>query len=255
MKATDAHIGLQDPSTEIRNQLRPNLPDLLVVVLVWLECIKVQLRDFGLRETRCSLEPVPGLNRVDARDDGNCDSRRANLLDPLNEHIDVVEHLCEDKVHARVDLLLEELHLTSALFGWQELVLRETSDGDVEVITVLFTNVADQVDTMSKPTIDGLPFVLALWWVTAKGEDISAAELFSVLTEGSVGNFSRGSHETGMGEESRTHPESNVDLLLRHVRAREVHACLDADQALACLHQLGGKVGRPSTSVPALSFV
>lgn len=191
MKAANSHVRLQDPPTEFRDQLRPDLPDLLVVILVWLERVQVRLWDFRLRETRRPVEPIPRLDRVNARDDGNSDPRRADLLDPLDEHVDVVEHLCKNEVHARVDFLLEELHLTSTFFGRQELVLRETCDGNVEVVAVLFTDMADEVDTVGETTFDNFPFVLSLWWISTKGKDVTAAELFRVLEEVGVGNFSR----------------------------------------------------------------
>ena len=48
-----------------------------------------------------------------------------------------------------------------------------------------------------------------------------------------------------------THPQGYIHLLLRHVRARQVHACLNADEALAGLDHLRRKIGRPSPRIPS----
>ena len=50
-----------------------------------------------------------------------------------------------------------------------------------------------------------------------------------------------------------THPQRSVDFLLGHPRASQVHTCLDADQLLASLDELGRELRCSSTCVPVQS--
>lgn len=52
--------------------------------------------------------------------------------------------------------------------------------GDIEVVAVLGADVADEIDTIGKTTLNGFPF-LADRWVTAESKDVPAAMLFGFL--------------------------------------------------------------------------
>ena len=53
----------------------------------------------------------------------------------------------------------------------------------------------------------------------------------------------------------KTYTKRNVDLLLWHVGASEVHTRLNADQALACLDHLTREVGGSPTSIPVAILI
>ncbi len=130
------------------------------------------LGDDYLCETGGPLETVPSLDRRDTGNDGDGDSSGSHRVDPVDEDLDIVEHLGEDEVHARVDLVLEELHLPVAFVFGQELMLREPRDGDVKVISVFTTNVSNKIDTVDETAFDCLPLIFARGWVASKGKDV-----------------------------------------------------------------------------------
>ena len=162
MQPADADVRVEDLAAHICDQLGPDLTDFLVVVLHGLERIKEELRNRDLRKTRRALEAIPGLDGSYSRDDGDRDARGADSLHPVNEKIDVVKHLRENKADASIDLLLEPLHLILELFLGKCHVLWEAGDRDVEVVVVLAADVFDEVNAVHEAAVDGLPLVLSL---------------------------------------------------------------------------------------------
>lgn len=123
-------------------------------------------------------------------------------------------------------------------------MLWESSDSDVEVITIFLPNVLDKVDSMYKTSLDCFPFVLALGRVTTEGENIAAAILFRILYrcvnfQPSIACLKR-----------ETHPQCSIHFFSRHISTCQMHACFYSNDALACLHHLRGEVGGPATSIP-----
>lgn len=60
-------------------------------------------------------------------------------------------------------------------------MLRETCNRNVEVISVVATDMLDEVNSMDEATFYCFPFVFARWWVASKSEDISTPMLFCFL--------------------------------------------------------------------------
>jgi hypothetical protein len=60
-------------------------------------------------------------------------------------------------------------------------VLGETGDGDVEVIAIVFADMANEVNTVNEPILNCFPLVLATGWVTTKGKDVTTTSLLCIL--------------------------------------------------------------------------
>ena len=180
VQALDADVRSEDLPAEVGDELRAQLADLLVVILVRLELVQEKLRDRDLGHLRRLLEAVPRLDGHDPRDDGHRDPGGPGRLDPRDEHVDVVEHLREDEVRTGVDLVLEVLHLACGLLWGQVLGLRIAGDGNVEVVAILGADVPHEVNAVGETPLDSLPF-LANRWVAAERKDIATPVLLRFL--------------------------------------------------------------------------
>ncbi len=130
---------------------------------------------------RRAHESVPSLDGRNSGDDGYGDPIAPDFVHPADEDIDVVEHLSEDEVAPGVDLLLEVLHFKGELVWREEHVLRESGDGDVEVVAVHGANVSDEVNAMGESAFDRLPVVLAQRRVPPQRKNVPAAMRLRLL--------------------------------------------------------------------------
>lgn len=230
MKASDPDVFRYNSATNIGNHLGSNLSNLLIVVLMGLQSLKEFWRNDSLSQRCCSHETVPSLNRIDAWYDRNSDACCPNGLDPINEHIHVVEHLGENEVDTDVNLLLEILHLEIAFCWRQELGLRKASNCNIEVIAIVLADVLDEIDAVFEASFYRLPFVLSSRRIASQCENVSTTVCLCVL--GSCLTLGR-SHKDRM-----THPQCIVHLLSRHVGAGQMHACFYPNKTLTSLDEL-----------------
>ena len=107
MNAMDIQVGVQDCPAHISHKLDAKLSHILVVVLDWFQDVQEMLRDYGICHPGSLLEPVPVLDRHDARDDRDRDTSLPDGLHPTDEDVHVKEHLCEDPRATEVDFVLE----------------------------------------------------------------------------------------------------------------------------------------------------
>ena len=99
----DIQVGNQDRTTHIGHELDAKLSHFLVVVLDRLQDVQEMLRDYGVCHPRSLLETIPVLNGHNTWDDGDCDTRLSNGLDPADEEVYIKEHLGKDPGAAEVD--------------------------------------------------------------------------------------------------------------------------------------------------------
>jgi len=189
VKPSNTQIFFEYATTHVRDQTQPDRAHFLVVVFVRLEDVQPALGDDNACEARRAHESVPSLDRSNSGDDGDRDPIAPDFVHPADEDIDVVEHLGEDEVAPGVNLLLEVLHLESELVWREEHVLRESGDGDVEVVAVHGANVSDEVNAMDESAFDRLPIVLAQRRVTPQRKNVSAAMSFRLLLSYKTHNF------------------------------------------------------------------
>ena len=167
-----AHIG---------DELDTNLPNFLVVVLVRLKGVQERLRNFRLCQSSSLLESIPRLDRGYTRNNGNSDTSSTNGLHPVQEDIDIVEHLRKDEIGTGIDLFFEPLDLLSEFIWRKQLLLWEPSNGNVEVVAVNVSDVLHEINTVNETTFDGFPFFFSCWWVSTKSQDVTTTMLFGFL--------------------------------------------------------------------------
>ena len=120
----------------------------------------------------------------------------------------------------------------------------EARDSDIEVVVMVLLDMSDEIDSMDKASVDGLPNLFSSWRVPSKGENIATAVLFSGLGQENALVFRRRWEMVG------THREGYVNFFWLHVGAGEMHACLETDCSLAKLDHLRREFGSTSSGVP-----
>jgi hypothetical protein len=73
------------------------------------------------------------------------------------------------------------LHLFISLGSRKGLVLRETCDGNIEIVAIITPNVLNKVNAVNESIFGGFPFIFSLWWITSQGQDIAASMTFCFL--------------------------------------------------------------------------
>jgi hypothetical protein len=139
------------------------------------ENVEVRLRNRRLGELGALQEAIPGLDRIDAWNDGNSDPGVSDSLDPIDENLDIVEHLCEDDGCAGINLLLEPLEFLSEFLMGKCHMLWEAWDRDLEVIPMVLSDMSNEIDSVSKATLNSCPGILTSRGVAAKSENVPAA--------------------------------------------------------------------------------
>jgi len=145
------------------------------------EYVQVRLRNRRLGELGTLQEAIPGLDGVDARDDGDSYSGLSDSLHPIDENLDIVEHLCEDEGRAGFNLLLQPLELKGEFLRGKGHMLWESCDRDLEVFPVVLSDMSNEIDSVSKAAINSCPCILTGRGVAAKGENVPAAVQFGFL--------------------------------------------------------------------------
>mmetsp|Transcript_22846 Transcript_22846/g.73532 ORF Transcript_22846/g.73532 Transcript_22846/m.73532 type:complete len:311 (+) Transcript_22846:353-1285(+) len=248
------HTGAQQLATHLRSDLDASLLDLLVRLLRLLHGVQDLWRHARLAEGGHAVEPTIGLDAHDAGHDGHGDAARTAVLDKLDEHGHVEEHLGHNHVRARVHLGLEVVHLLlvvrvrahvplalhrhhAALLRGGELAvfrdrvdhgrmtLRIASHSDAKHIAILATNVLDKVKSAREPALDRRPLLLASRRIAAESEDVENARLLGTL-------------------------QGLVQLGRLHVGASEVHVGRDADRILRLDAKVKRQVAGAATSAP-----
>lgn len=121
------------------------------------------------------------------------------------------------------------------------MTLRKAGNGDVEMVTKVVTDVSDQIDGLSEAVFDGLPLRGTSRRVASQSQNIFTPMFFRFLQQSIV------STRRISVDEKKTHHQSLVHLLSRHVGASQVHAGLKTELFLGCSHELGGGVRRATT--------
>lgn len=155
--------------------MRAYFSDLLIVGLVRAEQVHVRLGNRRFRELGALQEAIPGLDGIDARDDGDSDSGLSDSLYPIDENLYIVEHLCEDERRAGFNLLFQPLELKSEFLRGQGHMLWEPCDRDLEVIPVMLPNMSNEINSVTKASLNGCPGILTSRRVSSKSEDVPAA--------------------------------------------------------------------------------
>ncbi len=184
MQAANVKIRFEDLAAHLGNQSSANRSNLLVVVFDGIEHFVKVWRYNDALALHPSRKFLPRLDGHDPRDDRYGDASNANPLDPFGEDSKVVEHLGEDEIGARIDLLLEKPNLGAlrVLVGSSLWVsLRESSDGDIKVVAVLCADIFDEIDGLGEAAFGRRPVALAIGRVATKGEDVLTAMLFGDL--------------------------------------------------------------------------
>jgi hypothetical protein len=164
----------------LSNELRADLSHLIVVVFDGVKGIPESLWNYSLRPVGDPFEMVPVLDGHDSRHDGHRDACGADVADPVEKDVDVEEHLRDDEIGAGIDLLAQVSHLFFARDGLL-VALRETSNGNVEVIAIAFADEAHEIDCVDKAVFDGCPIGGTARWVTTKRKYVAAARIVGVL--------------------------------------------------------------------------
>jgi hypothetical protein len=164
------------------------------------------------------------VDRHDAGNDGNVDALCADLLYPLQEEVGVVKHLCYDERSSGIDLLLQVVNelvdvvVVIAAF-------RVSCNTNVEVVSVLFLDVDDEVLCVAESTRCCLPLFSFTGRVSPQSQDVCAAGLVCFF-------------------------QGVVELGLLHVSAGKVHAGLEAVDGLGDLDHFAGQLGVAAAGAP-----
>ena len=124
-----------------------------------------------LGELGALKEAIPGLDGIDAWNDGSSYPGLSYSLHPINENLHIVEHLGEDDGPAGLNLLLQPLELLSEFLIGEGNMLWESCDCDLEVIPVVLSDMSNEIDPVSKATLNGCPGILPSRGVATKSEN------------------------------------------------------------------------------------
>lgn len=134
-----------------------------------------------LGELGALQEAIPGLDGVDARNDGSSYAGLSYSLHPIDENLHIVEHLGEDDRRAGLNLLLQPLELTSEFLIGKGDMLWESCDRDLEVIPVVLSDMSNEIDPMSKATLNRCPGILTSRRVATKSKNVPTTMEFGFL--------------------------------------------------------------------------
>lgn len=138
----DVKSAIEYVPAQSRDKLCTNLPDLLVIIFMRSQSILPSLWYKSAKPFCSFLELSVVLNWHNTRDDRNVNSDSSNIVYPLFEYIEIVEHLSKDESSACIHLSLHMSHFNIfALSIW--MTFRETSDCNIEVIAVLLSDELD----------------------------------------------------------------------------------------------------------------
>ena len=141
------------------------------------------LWDDSVCHPRSLLKTIPVLDRHNAWDDGDSDTRLSDGLDPADEEVHVEEHLGEDPGATEVDFCLQVFELHLELFWGEERMFWEARNSDVEVVAIVFLDVLNEIDSMNEAPFDRLPDLRPGWRIPTKCQNITTAMLFSSLDQ------------------------------------------------------------------------
>jgi hypothetical protein len=111
--------------------------------------------------------------------------------------------------------------------------------------------VFDEIDAVHETAFHCLPFLLPSWRIAAECQYVLAAVRFRLLL-GLIWDNMR--HEKLFFEgDGGTHTKGNIDFLLWHVGACQVHTGLEANERLACLDHFGSEFGRAPAGIPVVA--
>ena len=139
------------------------------------EYVQVRLRNSRLGELGALQEAIPGLDGIDAWNDGSSYPGLSYSLYPIDENLHIVEHLCEDDGRASLYLLLQPLELKSEFLMGKGYMLWEPCNRDIEVIPMVLSNMSNEIDPVSKATLNSCPGILTGRGVAAKSENVPTA--------------------------------------------------------------------------------
>ena len=126
-------------------------------------------------------EAIPSLDGIDAWNDGSSYPGLPYSRHPIDENLYIVEHLGEDDRRAGLNLLLQPLELTSEFLIGKGDMLWESCDRDFEVIPVVLSDMLNEIDPVSKATLNGCPGILTSRGVATKSENVPTAMKFGFL--------------------------------------------------------------------------
>ncbi|KAH3668910.1 hypothetical protein OGAPHI_002665 [Ogataea philodendri] len=142
-------LGVQQLLAHLDHQFSTNVSDLGVVVLDRVQSIAEMLWDGNLRPAGSSHERSVGTNRHDSRNDRNGDSQIPAIFTPVDEVLDIVEHLCDNEVCSGILFLLQMLKsLGTIWFFWVS--FRIACNTNAEVVAIVLLDMADQILSIHK---------------------------------------------------------------------------------------------------------
>lgn len=158
--------------THLCDQVLSDLSDSNIIILDWLQQLQPPIWDMALCPSSSPYEGGVSLNWHNSRNNWDRDSDSSDLLYPVQENVDIVEHLSDDKGGSGINLFLQVLQEKIGI--WLVVTsLWVSSNSNVEVIAILFSNVLDQIFGVTESSIGRLPFLVLSWWITAKLHEMS----------------------------------------------------------------------------------
>lgn len=252
VQSANPDVGGQDVSTHVGDELRADRSNTFVILLHGQQNIPELLRHDDTLTLDPSHKLLPRLNRHDPRDDRHIDSCGSNTLDPVDENVDVVEHLGENEVGAGVDLFLQVLNLLGLRILSRRRLgvsLRETGDGDVKVVSVFGTNVFDEIDCLGESSGRGSPVGLTVRGIASESEDVLASVRFGDLQRGQQRRKEKHFKPTrsasltfSVGTIRRVSASFRTAATELTLSAAQMHARLHPDRLLTDLNQVERQV-------------
>lgn len=198
--------------------------DCLIVCLDFFETNQNLFRHLGLSELAHSVEAVIAENRHDSRNDLTLDASDTAVPDPIVENLIVKEELCNDEISSSIHLFLQVTNVVLSRRGLQ-MHFGVPSHTDAEEVTVLLTNVFNEICGVIESIFGCYPIGSTSRRVSAKGEQVSDAKLARFI-------------------------KGFFDLVACHVGARDVHEDVEAAVLLDMVTEVQSDVTRGAASVP-----
>ena len=214
----------EDLTAHLNYQALPNLFDFGIISLDRLKSSCPVWRNMTFCPGGPTQESSVGVDGHDARDDRHRNAFRSNFLYPVEENVDIVEHLSDNECSSGIDLFLEVVKQEFCV--WLVVTaLRVASNTDVEVTAVSVFDVLDQVACVTEAASSLLPLFLVSRRIASEGKDVGAASVVRLS-------------------------QCLVKLGLFHVGACKVHTRLQTICRLGNLNHLTREVAQTATGTP-----
>ena len=190
MNSMNSQPTRQDLPTHLGDVLRSRLSYFQIVIFDRFQQGPKFLRNESFRPRGSTFEGCESLDRHDSRYDGDRDTSCSKSSSPIDEYctnrtrsvnsetqrvekswstrrtISIVKHLSKDNIGTSVDFLFQMFDLDLWTLT-PRVTLWESRDSNIEVISIVLSDVLDEVDRVVESSFSRLPFFDSTGWVSS----------------------------------------------------------------------------------------